>query len=142
MQYFLKNINNYTDNFYQYNYKLLNVYQKRKINQLKNVEDKKLSLLGLILVAQELNINIKDIHYKKKKPYIKNKNLYFSITHKYPYVGIVVSHTPVGIDIETIRDVDKNTLEYLNCANSLDALIKWTRKESLIKCQNKKNIKF
>lgn len=141
MKYFIKNINNYTDNFYQYNYKLLNIYQKRKLNKLQNIEDKKMSLLGLILVSQELNIDIKDIRYHNKKPYVKNKK-YFSITHKYPYVGIAVSDCPIGIDIEILRDIDDATLKYLNSSNSIDALIDWTRKESLFKSNKKKNYQY
>lgn len=137
MKYFLKNIYNYTDYFYQYNYNLLNSYQKRKIKKLKNIDDKKLSLLGLILVSQELNVDINNIHYKNKKPYVKN-NKYFSISHKNPYVCIAISDFSIGIDIEILREIDEATLKYLGVENSIEALIDWTRKESLIKAKLQK----
>ncbi len=128
----LKNINDYSDITYHKYYQSLNNYQKSKINKLKRIEDKKLSLLGMMLVAHELNINIKDIHYSKRKPYVK-QNIYFSITHKYPYVGVIVSPYPVGIDLEILNRVKKCIQEYLNSSSSLEALINWTKKESIIK---------
>ncbi len=138
MVYLLQNIHHYPDSFYQTNYQLLNVYQKAKINKIKSLNNQKLSLLALALVAEKLNVPIKDIHYQNHRPYVKGDS-YFSITHKYPYVGIAISNQPIGIDLEILKELPKPTLTYLASSNSLEALIKWTKKESLIKCLNKTN---
>lgn len=138
----IKNINSYPDDFYKEYYQKLNEYTKSKINKLKRIEDKKLSLLGQYLVANELNINPKNIHYLANVPYIINKDIYISITHKYPYVAIAISKNPIGLDLETVRSIDDVTIKYLNCQNSLDALITWTKKESLFKCPKKYENKF
>ena len=79
-------------------------------------------MLGLYMIATLLNTDVKKIYYKMRKPYVKDKNVYFSIAHKYPLVAVVVHSLPVGIDIEMLRSVDKNTLSYLKASNSLEAL--------------------
>ena len=142
MKYLIKNIESFDDDFYGNFYSQLNKYQKGKIDKLKNIKDKKLSMLGMILIALELKIPIREIHYCKKKPYVNFNNIYFSITHKYPYVGIVVANFPVGIDLEILRDIDYNTFGFLGCNNNLEIFIKWTRKESFFKKGNGKEYKF
>lgn len=135
MKFLIKNINDFSNLYFKEYFSQLNIYQKRKINKIKRIEDKKLSLLALAIIAKELNIDIKEIYYRKKKPYIKN-NKYISITHKNPFVGIAISDNCIGIDLEVTNDINKATLNYLQCQNSIEALIKWTRIESAIKRGN------
>lgn len=140
MRFLIKDITLYSDDYYKDYYEKLNIYQKRKINKLKDSSNKKLTLLALIIISNELQINIKDIHYNRGKPYIKN-NPYISITHKYPFVGVAISKKSIGIDIEILKEINQVTLNYLKCKNNIEALIKWTRKESIYKCGDIKNKK-
>ncbi len=140
MQYKVKNVLAYDDLFFKKIFLSLNTYQKHKIRKLKKKEDQYLSMLGLYMIATLLNTDVKKIYYKMRKPYVKDKNVYFSIAHKYPLVAVVVHSLPVGIDIEMLRSVDKNTLSYLKASNSLEALILWTRKEALYKRSGNKKI--
>lgn len=133
MKYLVKNINDLTDTFYQDHFNRLNLYQKRKINKLKSVDEKKLSILGLALVAQELNVDVSKIRYCKGVPYVREAKC-FSISHKNPYVGVVIHDTSVGIDLEILRSIDDATKRFLGVSSDVEALVLWTRKESSFKC--------
>lgn len=109
----------------------LNDFQKKKIAKLKSNNDRKLSLLGLHLVSELSQMDIDRIEYLNGRPLLDD--LYCSITHKYPFVGVVISDREVGIDIEMIRRVDPITVKYLSARDSFDALVKWTRRESEFK---------
>lgn len=140
MNYQIKDCRCYNDSFWKEKFALLSDEQKKKINRLKNKNDKKLSMLGLVLISDILSIPIHEIYYVNHKP--MTDKAYISITHKYPYVGVVISNKRVGIDLETIRDIDATTLKYLDATDSIDALILWTRKESLFKSGVKMNYQF
>lgn len=140
MDYKIKDCRCYDDLFWKKKYALLNDEQKEKIDHLKNVNDKKVSLLGLVLVSDMLSIPIKDIYYVNHKPMTFKAHI--SITHKYPYVGVATSNKRVGIDIETMRNIDSATLKYLGVTDTMDAFILWTRKESLFKSSLKTNYQF
>lgn len=141
VRYKIENVDKFTDETYEFYYQQLNRYQKGKINKLKNKIDRKLSLLALVLIEKELHISLSKIKYRKRKPFIKNE-FYVSISHKYPFVAVAVAQNPIGLDLEIIREIDCNTLQFLQAENNLDALIRWTRKESLFKIGKKNNIKY
>ena len=80
------------------------------------------------------------------KPYIKDSNLYFSLSHSNGIVALTVSKEEIGLDIELIKDVKDtlarrimNDLEY-STYQSLNKESKkiyffevWTSKEAYIK---------
>ena len=136
MKIYIKNINDYSEEFYKNKFYELNNYQKNKIKKLRNRDDKKLSLLGLIIVSDVFKIPISKIYYKKGKPFIKKNNYNFSISHKYPHVLVVEDKVNIGADLEIIRNIDKKVISLLDAQNNLEALIKWTRIESKIKNNN------
>lgn len=65
-----------------------------------------------ILLKKHYNIdynNIEIITNNYGKPYIKNMNIYFSISYSYKYVICIISNKEIGIDIEKIRKTNINT---------------------------------
>ncbi len=86
------------------------------------------------------------IYNESGKPYFKNLNLYFSLSHSNGIVALTVSKEEIGLDIELIKDVKDslarkimNDLEY-NTYQSLNKESKkiyffevWTSKEAYIK---------
>ncbi len=134
--YEIEDIRKHTASYYEDIYSLLNDEQKKKIDKKKSIEDKRLSLLGLKLASVLSSTPISSVHYRNGAPYV-DKNC-ISISHKYPYVGAAISDKKIGIDIETIRKVDASTIRYLGAKDSLDALIRWTKIESLYKSSLKK----
>ncbi len=77
---------------------------------------------------------------KNGKPYFVNSQLYFNISHSYPYVVCAFADCEVGIDVEKIRAISERAaqrvftnaeLKLLNMG--VDFLQIWTAKESVIK---------
>jgi len=81
-------------------------------SEMKTISLKAWSLLSQILITEyQLDIEKEIIIYNKyKKPYIKNSNIYFNISHSKNLIAIVIDNKECGIDIEYIdykRDIDK-----------------------------------
>ena len=77
------------------------------------------------------------------KPYIDNSNIFYNISHKNKMVGLIISDSEVGLDIEysdTENIKRKSTLKYFftekereSITNNEALLTLWTKKESYIK---------
>ena len=77
------------------------------------------------------------------KPYIDNSNIFYNISHKNKMVGLIISNSEVGLDIEYIDTENikrKSTLKYFftekerkSITTNEDLLTLWTKKESYIK---------
>lgn len=77
------------------------------------------------------------------KPYIDNSNIFYNISHKNKMVGLIISNSEVGLDIEYIDTENikrKSTLKYFftekereSIKNNEELLTLWTKKESYIK---------
>ena len=119
MKYIIKNINDIPNSTYMDFFNKLSKNKQNKINKKIDIQDKKRSLLGLILLEEliEEKINNLDIEYSKNgKPYLKNKNIYFNISHKKDYVITIISNKNIGVDIEYIDEnkINKSTLKYFS----------------------------
>ena len=147
---YIANINLLDDkNTYDKAYQSLSNQRREKVDKLKFVNDKKLSILSEILLKKaliELNVdsNIELTYNKYQKPYLKNNDIYFNISHSGEYVICAISKDEVGCDIEYIKNIDMkiankffNENEYntiLNSNNQLDTFYRiWTLKESFMK---------
>lgn len=79
------------------------------------------------------------------KPYLTDyPDVYFSISHCLQAIGVVVSDTPVGIDVETFRHFNQGLLDKsMNASEKAEILSSalpeetfasfWTRKEAVFK---------
>ena len=111
MKYLIKSINDYNkreiDNFYN----LIPSIKKEKIDKYKISKSKIQSIIGEILLKKLLNNKNIDYYYNKDgKPYLKNSNLFFNISHSYDYVITTISSNEIGVDIEKIRKTPLNTI--------------------------------
>lgn len=85
------------------------IYQN---NEMKEISMKAWSYLFQIL-KEYYNIEVKqeDIVYNKyNKPYLKDNDIYFNISHSKDMIAIIISDKECGIDIEYVdykKDVDK-----------------------------------
>jgi len=115
MYFIYDNINNYTNNDYTKMYNILNATDQNKISKLINKQDKKLAILSKYLLknilSQKYNLDYNNIYYNNfNKPLIND--IYFNISHSNDYIAIVFSKNKIGIDIEKIRKVDLNIINY------------------------------
>ncbi len=123
-------------------------------------EDKKRCIAADFLIRKLLGdsfgkktAEIKIYTDENRKPYV-NENIYFNLSHSDKYVVAAVSERRVGIDIEKIKSVKKNMLDYF-CSDKdkkyilgeeksvnenipENALVRffevWTFKEAILKC--------
>lgn len=148
---YILNANKLTTDISKYS----NIDKKRleKIKKSNNTLFIKEQLGSSILLNDILENNYfldpKEIEYiynESGKPYLKDKNLYFSLSHSNGIVALTVSKEEVGLDIELIKPVKDAlakrimTTEEYNIYNSLDKNKKityfyevWTSKEAYVK---------
>lgn len=67
------------------------------------------------------------------KPCLKDEVLHFSLSHSGLWVVCAVSDTPVGVDIERPRNMDKITKLFPTARTEEDVLRLWTAKEAYLK---------
>ncbi len=112
MEIFKFNINDLTDEEFEYRKSQMCEEKRIKIDSLKFSDDKKRSVCGHMLAVKALSkiskvpeseIVIK--YGENSKPYCENIPLFFSIAHSGDCAVCAVSENEVGIDIEKIRPV-------------------------------------
>lgn len=117
-------ISDYTEN--QLNNYISNIYllKKNRILKSNNSNSKKRMIIGEILLSYLLkkyyNIDYRELSFninKFGKPYIKDKNIYYNISHSFSYIICVISNNEIGIDIEKIRKPDLRTIDYFATIN-------------------------
>ncbi len=128
---------------------------QNKIRAYRNWNDAQLSLLGRVLLDQEVRRNSDattslELHYTSfKKPYLKNEKIQFNISHSGDIVVCAISeNTEIGIDIEIIKDINiadfrsqMTTFEWNriftsdNVKNSFFTY--WTQKEAVLKADGR-----
>ncbi len=89
----------------------LNYFRKKEILKKININDRKRSLAGDLLIKTYLSkiygIKKEEIVIKKGehgKPYVLNVPAHFNISHSGNYVVVAISDKPIGIDLEIIED--------------------------------------
>ncbi len=96
------------------------------------------------VLKEDYRIDNYELEYNEcGKPFLKNSNLFFSLSHSNLYSALVVSDREVGIDIEKIIYVDSIFKRYFNdeekdfvnkSINRDKAFTEiWTRKEAYLK---------
>ncbi len=147
-------VNNMNPTDYEKFYALMAEDRKKEIDRIQLDQDKQLSVCGEMLakqmISEQLDIPVQDIHFVKDengKPYAENINIQFNISHSKDYVICAVSETPVGVDIEYIRDIKDSLIQYICTENELryvhqdkqETMIRffeiWTAKEAYLKCR-------
>lgn len=96
-----------------------------------------------IALKEEGITSYKILKSKNGKPYLENSNIFYNISHKNKMVGLIISNSEVGLDIEYIDTENikrKSTLKYFftekereSITNNEELLTLWTKKESYIK---------
>ena len=72
------------------------------------------------------------------KPYLKDLNIYISISHSQDYVCVCFSEEEIGIDIQHFKEIKDNIKKYINVDKSLsdkDTIIEISKREAAIKLE-------
>lgn len=106
------------------------------IFNLKNKSNE--TICGRVLLLELTNANDEITYNENGKPYFKNSNTYFSISHSGDYVICAISKNEIGIDIQKVKDMPKSKLIFsdkeLKLSN-LELVKLWSIKESIIKAK-------
>mgnify|MGYP004717292219 FL=1 len=96
-----------------------------------------------IALKEEGITSYKILKSKNGKPYLENSNIFYNISHKNKMVGLIISDSEVGLDIEYVDTENikrKSTFKYFftekereSITNNEELLTLWTKKESYIK---------
>lgn len=119
MKYLIRNINQIPNELYNTFFQKLSKNEQNRIKKKLSEDEKKRSILALILLEELLEEDITKLTIKRSKnnkPYLKNKNIYFNISHKKDYVTVIISNKKIGIDIEYIdkNKIKKSTLKFFS----------------------------
>lgn len=131
---------------YEKIYSHLNVGELQRIDRKKKAADKQCSLAAFFLLDKMLKkyygINRPDIcRTQNGRPYFKDSNIYFSISHSGEYVAVATNESKIGIDIECVRKsravvkqriCTENELKYIG-DDDIKFLTVWTLKEAAVK---------
>ncbi|NMC57039.1 MAG: 4'-phosphopantetheinyl transferase superfamily protein [Eubacteriaceae bacterium] len=115
-----------------------------------HIRDKAICVLSFMLLKYGLNEiglktdNIEFIYKNNGKPYIKNENVFFNISHKDDVIICGLSDSECGADIEKIKPYKQNLAERICSSEELKLLSQcdnkeeefariWTIKESYLK---------
>lgn len=126
--------------------------RKEKADKLKKDEKKKLSIaagdLVRSVISKKFNIDKKDVRFRVEKggkPHIEGIDVNFSISHSGTIALCAIADSPVGIDIEKIRDMDLSVAKKHFAPDEQDYVFEkmslsrqrffevWTRKEAYVK---------
>jgi len=98
------------------------------------------------ILKEDYNYDLTELSYTKyKKPYIKNLNIQFNISHCKNCAVIVIDNQEIGVDVETYDRYDKKLLNKLfnndeilqittSSTPNKEFTKLWCMKESLLKC--------
>lgn len=141
MEFTYTEISNFGDKEYALAYSKLSQSRKEYINTLKNPILKKQTLAGEILIKKLLysEYNITDAIIERTtsgRPYVKNYNIYISISHSKNAVVCAADISPIGVDIEKIRPVNIKIATRICTENEIDYLLKAAPNTPLNYCCN------
>ncbi len=161
MKIYIKSISDFSEEEYKEYFEMMSHERKNAVLRLRFDNDKKRSILGEVLarkgISKECNIKESEIFFGREdygKPFCKNADIHFSISHSKEMAACAVSHNRIGLDIEKIRNMEtritrisctESDLEYVFGFNGIpdefdnESLIRffclWTAKEAYFKFQ-------
>lgn len=116
MKLYQYNIRELSDESYRHYYSLMSEEKKRRVDRFRFEDDKKRTVVGEMLARRAISewcgVLEESIVFEiteHGKPYAKDLNVEFNISHSADMVVCAVDTNPVGVDIEKIRPVDLNT---------------------------------
>ena len=119
MKYKIQEINYYTQKYLDEFFDKIYIQKRNRISKYKKVERLKSSIIGEILLngllKENYNCDYENLIFSlndNNKPYIKDKKIFYNISHSYNYIITAISDYEIGVDIEKIRKTSIKTINY------------------------------
>ena len=100
-------------------FSLMNPDKQQRVGRFRFEDGKKRTVAGEMLarkmISSEKKINEEKIVFRtseKGKPYTKSVDICFNISHSDCLVLCAVNDTPIGVDIEKIRDINNSVIKH------------------------------
>lgn len=113
MKLYIASLDDFSDQEYRKYYKLASEERKKSIDRMKIENDKRRSILGEMLARKGISeirgLPEEEIEFartEKGKPFCKNSDIFFSISHSKDCVACAIDEKNIGIDVEYIRPVE------------------------------------
>lgn len=135
---YIVSIKDVNDKLFKYGLKLISEDRRKKVNYYKNRDDQIRCLISSLLIDKFTSKST--LRYSKEgKPY-KKGGVQFNISHSSDYVVISLCKYKIGVDIEIIKDYEKELINFSSSLNELkniksskDFTYYWTKKEAYVK---------
>ena len=113
MKWYKFDIRKFSDEEYEKWYSLMSEEKKIRVSKFRNIDDKKRTVAGEMLarnaISEICGVNACEIAFlltEFGKPYVKDLNAEFNISHSNNMVVCAIHNIPIGIDVEEIRPID------------------------------------
>ena len=80
-------------------------------------------------LPQSVNI----VREEGQKPRFDVEGVYFNLSHSHGVSMLGISHAPIGVDIEKVREIDVSKFPFIDASDDYDFFEKWTERESYVK---------
>ena len=148
LKWFKININDVTEKEYKEFLALLSDERKERIERFKSFNDKKRSVCGEALAKTEIakicEKRADELIFETKKsgkPFCKNADIEFSISHSGDYSVCAVNNTPIGIDIQKIVPYNEKIARRVCSSNELEIIEKSIFSSEIKNCLENKTVK-
>jgi phosphopantetheinyl transferase len=130
-------------------FEVLDAGEKIKVQGFGSKKRKR-EFIAVRILMQEIFGGSTILYSNIGSPYLKNGN-YISISHANNVVGIAISESKVGLDLEPVNDkvhrvkhkfLSHTEKEKFNTTNTLDLIRIWSAKEALYKLSGEKGLIF
>ena len=81
----------------------------------------------------DLPKEVEIVRNEGEKPRFDTEEAYFNLSHSGGVMMLGISHSPIGVDIEKIRDIDYKKFDFIDADDLEDFFEKWTERESYLK---------
>ena len=118
--------------------KILERFQYKNFSDADKLKEHCLSyyLLDKIL-RDNYNVENRELEFISQKPYLKSREIHFSISHSRNFIAIAISSYNCGIDIEFIKERDfvkiAKRMKFEECSSLENFYKKWTEYEAAYK---------
>ena len=81
----------------------------------------------------DLPKEVEIVRKEGEKPRFDTEEAYFNLSHSGGVMMLGISHSPIGVDNEKIRDIDYKKFDFIDADDLEDFFEKWTERESYLK---------
>ena len=84
-------------------------------------------------LGNELPETVEIIREEGAKPRFDTEDAHFNLSHSHGVMLVGISYSPIGVDVEKVREIDFKKFDFIDAEDEQDFFEKWTERESYCK---------